>query len=102
MANTDHIEERLLAYIYPRKPETEDQENAFYRAVDAQAEFEADNAANGLQGNVTSFSNDGVSVQFAQGRTAPSYTVDTISPAAWSILRNAGLIVYSLPTARKP
>lgn len=101
MANTDYIRERLLAYIYPRKPDTEDQAEALDRAVAAQAAFEDSVGLDAVPGNVTSVSNDGVSMHFAYGKSAPSYTSDTISPVAWSIMRNAGLITYALPTARK-
>lgn len=96
------IKERLLAYILPRKPETEDQIAALEQAAEAQEAFEIASGVADLPGNVAAVSNDGVSVTFAQGNAVPSYTKDTISPVAWSILRNAGLIVYTLPTARKP
>lgn len=97
----DGIRERILAYIAPRAPETETQQTALDRAVQAQLDYEA-NGFGGVAGNVASMSNDGVSVSFAQGTSAPSYTKDSISPVAWSLLRNAGLIAYSLPTAKKP
>jgi len=96
------VRQRLLAYILPRRPQTEAQETALSLAVEAQVEFEAVNGLSGLPGNVSAISNDGVSMTFIRGGTAPDYTRDTISPAAWSILRNTGLIAYALPTARKP
>lgn len=106
--DTKYIEERLRAYILPRKPTTADEESAFYRAVDAQIAYETANGAGqlglgALPGNVASISNDGVSMTF-QGSAAAQdgYSRDTLSPAAWAILRNAGLIAYTLPTARKP
>ena len=97
----DGVRARLLAYIAPRKPETETQEDALEKAIAAQLDYEA-NGFGGVAGNVASMSNDGVSVSFAQGTSAPSYTKDSICPVAWSLLRNAGLIAYSLPTAKKP
>ena len=96
------VRQRLLAYILPRRPETTDQEYAMEKAVEAQLAFETALGFNDVPGNVSALSNDGVSVTFAQGKSAPTYTTDTISPVAWSFLRNAGLIAYTLPTARKP
>ena len=95
------VRERLLAYILPRRPATQAQQAALENAVEAQIAYEDENGVSGLPGNIAAYSNDGVSMTFAQGRSAPTYTSDTISPVAWSILRNAGLIAYSLPTARK-
>lgn len=95
------VRERLLAYILPRRPKTEAQNEALYKAVEVQVAFEADMGLSGMPGNIAAYANDGVSMTFIQGKTAPTYTSDTISPVAWSILRNAGLIAYSLPTTRK-
>ena len=92
------IRARLLAYIQPRKPATETQETALEQAVEAQLDYEAAGFG-GVAGNIASMSNDGVSVSFTQGSASPSYTRDTISPVAWSLLYNAGLIAYTLPTA---
>lgn len=94
----DDIEQRLLAYILPRKPRTSEQEEAMEDAVEAQLAYEREAGLSGVPGNVSSMSNDGVSVTFT-GNIA-QLTDDTISPTAWAILRNAGLIGYSLPTAR--
>lgn len=102
-ANLEYIEQRLRAYILPRRPETEAQEEALENAVAAQAEYEEAGGLGELPGNVASVSNDGVSVTFLAGTASQSgYTRETLSPAAWAYLRNAGLIAYSLPTARKP
>lgn len=102
MSNTDGVRERLLAYILPRRPTTEAQEDALERAVAVQAEYDAATGMEGVPGNVAAYTIDDVSVTFAAGQSSPTYTKDTISPVAWSILRNAGLIAYALPTARKP
>lgn len=102
-ANLMHIRERLLAYILPRRPETEAQEGALAAAVAAQAAYEDAAGLGDLPGNVASVSNDGVSMTFTTGAAAQTgYSRETLSPAAWAILRNAGLIAYALPTARKP
>lgn len=102
MANTDYIEERLLAYIYPRRPSTSAQEDALDRAVTAQAAFEDAAGVGDVPGGVASMANDGVSLTFREGANGAGYSRETLSPAAWSILRNAGLIAYVLPTAKKP
>lgn len=100
---TDNIEERLRAYLLPRKPVTADELSALSRAVDAQAAFEASSGLGDLPAGVQSVKNDGLSVTFREGGSGGSgYTRDTISPVAWAILRNAGLIRYDLPTAKKP
>lgn len=96
------VRQRLLAYILPRKPVTDAQEEALEDAIEAQMAYENEAGFSGVPGNVASMTNDGVSVTFTQGRASPTYTSETISPVAWSILRNAGLIAYTLPTARKP
>lgn len=102
-ANTQYIEERLRAYILPRRPETAAQEAALQSAVTAQAAFEDANGMGDMPGNVASVKNDGMSMTFRQGyAVADGYTRETISPTAWAYLRNAGLIAYELPTARKP
>ena len=84
-------------------PETEAQIRALADAVEAQADYESASGIAELPGNVASVTNDGVSMTFVQGRAGGSgYTRETISPAAWAFLRNAGLIAYALPTAKKP
>jgi len=98
----DDVEQKLLAYILPRKPVTDAQEEAMEDAIEAQMAYENAAGFSGVPGNVASMTNDGVSVTFTQGRASPTYTSETISPVAWSILRNAGLIAYTLPTARRP
>lgn len=101
--NRAYVEERLRAYILPRRPETYAQQAAFLLAVDAQVDYEEASGLGGLPGNVASVSNDGVSMTFSTAASAQDgYTRDTICPAAWAYLRNAGLIAYALPTARKP
>ena len=100
--NENYIRERLLAYILPRRPETAEQETALENAAAAQAAYEAAGGVDGIAGNVASVSNDGVSVTFKDTANQTGYTRETMSPAAWAILRNAGLIAYALPTAKRP
>lgn len=96
------VRERLLAYIHPRVPQTKAQEDALDDAVEVQVEYERANGMDSVPANVASVSNDGVSMTFRDSAGASGYTRETISPVAWSILRNAGLIAYALPTARRP
>ena len=102
ITHAEGVRERLLAYIAPRKPETIMQTNAMNSATEAQVDYEVANGLLNIPGNVISVTNDGVSMAFAVGSAAPAYTRDTICPVAWSLLRNAGLIAYNLPTAKKP
>lgn len=99
---TEGIEHRLRAYILPRKPVTSEQIEAFDLAVEAQLAYETDSGLEDVPNAVTEFSLGDFSATLAEDARYPAYTRQTISPVAWSILRNAGLIVYSLPTARKP
>ena len=103
MEHYDAVRERLLAYILPRRPQTQAQDDALALAVAAQTEFEEASGLGDLPGGVASVTNDGVSVVFRDGgQNSTGYSRDTLSPTAWSILRNAGLIAYDLPTARRP
>lgn len=100
--NEDYVRERLLAYIYPRAPATQTEQDAFDEAVDAQVEYETANEGLAMPYGVASASNDGVSVTFDSGRvSAAVYTVHTICPAAYAYLFNAGLIRHSMPVARR-
>lgn len=101
-ASAAYVAERLLAYILPRRPETEEQVRAFNDAVAAQEAYEQESGAGDFPAGVRSFTLGDFSATLADGSRWPAYTRDTISPAAWAILRRAGLIVYVLPTARKP
>jgi len=98
----DAIAHRLRAYILPRKPVTADQVEAFDLAVEAQMDYEAESGIDGIPGAVNDFTIGDFKATLTEDARYPAYTRQTISPVAWSILRNAGLIAYSLPTARKP
>lgn len=101
MTTTEGICERLLAYISPRRPETEAQEAALLQAVEAQEAYEAASGLGGVPGSVRSFSIGDFSASLSDTARGPAYTMETISPVAWSVLYNAGLIAYTLPTARR-
>lgn len=90
---------RLLAYIAPVTPHTIDEWTAFGNAVNAQIASEAQNGPYFVSGPVKSISDDGMTVTFTEAARGPEYTQETVCPAAWAYLRNAGLIRRDLPTA---
>ena len=100
--NSDYVRERLTAYIYPRAPSDEAQEEAFENAVNAQVEYESENETIAAPPGVAAISNDGVSVSFESSRvTGGAYSIHTIAPEAYAYLYNAGLIRHTLPVARR-
>lgn len=100
--NSDYVRERLIAYIYPRTPSDEAQEEAFENAVNAQVEYESENETIAAPPGVAAISNDGVSVSFESSRvTGGAYSIHTIAPSAYAYLYNAGLIRHTLPVARR-
>ena len=102
MADHDSgVRERLKAYLLPRRVQTEDEAAAFERAVAAQVEYECGTGMEDMPEGVRSFAIGDFSATLSAGGRGPAYTKDSISPVAWSILRNAGLIGYAWPTARR-
>ena len=100
--NSDYVRERLTAYIYPRAPSNDAQNEAFENAVNAQVEYESENETIAAPSGVEAISNDGVSVSFEASRvTGGAYSIHTIAPAAYAYLYNAGLIRHALPVARR-
>lgn len=98
----DAVRERLTAYIYPNKARTLAQQDAFEEAVEAQVEYETENPMNSMLSGAVSVSNDGMSVSYAsQGGRSAMYTQATVSPAAYAILFNAGLLRSAIPRARR-
>ena len=100
MEQREQIAERLRAYIHPNRATTEEQEEAFDKAVDAQLAYEADQDVASLPGSVQSLSIGSYSVTMAEP-AGGAYTQATICPAAWAILFNAGLLARKLPVARR-
>lgn len=99
--NAEHVRERLTAYIYPRQPTTDEQEAAFLKAVQAQVDYEsAFDGEDALPPGVSSFSIGNYSVTAETAQSA-DYTQQTICPAAYAYLFNAGLIRHTLPVARR-
>ncbi len=100
MDEREQIEARLRAYIHPNTPEGAEQEAAFDDAVDAQLEYEQQGGGEGLPPGVASLSVGNYSVTMAEPGNA-AYTQASLCPAAWAILRNAGLLRRALPVAQR-
>lgn len=100
-AGTEYIVQRLMAYILPRQPTTEEQAQAFNAAVLAQEAYEAQFEESTLPASVTGVTIGNTTVSLDDRRFS-AYTEKTISPAAHAILLNAGLLRRTLPTARRP
>lgn len=99
----DSVRARLTAYIAPITPETAAQKEAFEYAVAAQVDFES-TQVQGIPAGAQSYSmsNDGVSVSITYAGSGAGYTEQTLSPYAWAVLKNAGLIKKgSIPVARR-
>ena len=100
MNDRGHIQERLRAYIPPNTVKTAEQKEAFDSAVDAQLAYEAAHDLGEIPGNVRGFSIGGYSVTMDEG-AGGAYTLATLSPVAWAILFNAGLLRHALPVAKR-
>lgn len=97
------VRARLTAYIAPNQPETSAQKAAFEEAVGAQAEYESAQMQ-GVPAGAQSYSmsNDGVSVSVTYAGAGAGYSEQTLSPYAWALLKNAGLLRKgAIPTARR-
>lgn len=100
------VEERLKAFIFPNTPVTEEELEAFGRAVYVEAEHEKQmEEASGseeihLPNGVSSFSIGHFSMSFAgKGyQNGAVLTKDTICPTAYSILLRAGLLYRGVVT----
>ena len=99
MGERERIAERLRAYIRPNEAETEAQQAAFERAVDAQLEWEQRGGGE-LPLGVTSLSIGSYSVTAAEASGA-ACTRANLSPAAWAVLTNAGLLARAWPVAQR-
>lgn len=99
-ADYESVEARLKAYIAPNAPQTSEQNDAFEQAVEAQAEYESA-AGGGIPEGVQAFSIGDFSATMAGASGGSGYTRATLSPHAWAILFNAGLIRHAMPVARR-
>ena len=95
------VRERLTAYLLPRRAESAAELAAFERAVAAQVEYEQRAGLGDVPEGVKSFSIGDFSATLGEGGQGAGYTRETLSPVAWSILKNAGLIGHAWPTARR-
>ena len=95
------VRERLTAYLLPRRGESAAELAAVERAVAAQVEYEQRAGLGDVPEGVKSFSIGDFSATLGEGGQGASYTRETLSPVAWSILKNAGLIGHAWPTARR-
>lgn len=99
----DSVEARLKAYIAPNTPRTNAQKQVFELAVEAQVEYESAQMQ-GIPAGAQSYSmsNDGVSVSVTYAGAGAGYSEQTLSPYAWALLKNAGLLRRgAIPTARR-
>ena len=91
------VRERLRARIAPNAPEDEAQAEAFDRAVEAQAAFEA------REGEALAAARRGVR-SFTIGSYSESRGAgdgDVLCPLARALLANAGLLRRGMPAARR-
>ena len=101
--NYESVQARLTAYIAPNTPVTQAQKQAFGEAVKVQAEYESAQMQ-GIPAGAQSYSmsNDGVSVSVTYAGAGAGYSEQTLSPYAWALLKNAGLLRKgAIPTARR-
>lgn len=95
------VRERLTAYIFPAVPRGKKQSDAFEEAVQVQYEYESRSDTSSIPDGVASFSIGDFSATMTSDSRSAAYTQATISPHAWAILKNAGLLRSGIPTARR-
>lgn len=93
------MEERLYAYILPNEPKTPEQQSAFDEAVDAQLAFERQGDER-LPPGVESLTIGSYSLR-ASASAGAADSGASLCPAAWALLRNAGLLRRTLPVAQR-
>lgn len=101
-ALVESVTERLKAYIHPNVAQSEEQETAFQKAVQYQAEYEASHAdaLDIAQRGVQSFSSGNYSETYFT-RQSGEYAASTLCPASYAVLFNAGLLRRDMPVARR-
>lgn len=98
----ESVEARMTAYIAPNTPRTKAQQEAFELAVDAQVEYEKAEQSSGIPTGVDSFKLGDFSAEMKAASASSAYTRDTLSPYAWALLHNAGLLRRgAIPVARR-
>ena len=96
----DSVEERLRAYMWPNRAQTEEEEEALERAIDAQLAYESGGDLANLPAGTAAFSIGNYSVTLREAAGA-ALTQNNICPAAWAILYNAGLLRRRWPVAKR-
>ncbi len=97
----DDVRALLTAYIARNKVKTDAQAEAFENAVAAQMEYmEANAEFLQIPKDVTGFSIGNYSVTRNSDGGA-GFTANTICPAAWAYLYNAGLLRREWPIAKR-
>ena len=102
MACVEIVTERLKAYIHPNVAQSDEQKEAFLKAVQYQVEYEASHAdaLDIVQRGVQSFSSGNYSETYFT-RKAGEYAASTLCPASYATLFNAGLLRRGMPVARR-
>ena len=90
------MESRMLTFIFPNHPRTEEEQEAFDKAVELQIAYErslAECTGNiDLPAGTKSFSIGNFSMSFEDGTFSTLLTKRSISPAAYGILLQVGLL----------
>ena len=88
--------EKIMGFIFPNTPRSEDEITAFIRSVTLQYEHEATRLQSmndsGIPEGVTSFRIGDFSMSFEDGTNSAALTMKTICPAAYGVLLRAGLL----------
>lgn len=97
-AETELMEERMRMFIFPNEPRTEEQTEAFNKAVSFQIAHEKSQAeqTGDIPSGTTSFRISDFSMTFEEGANASGLTRKTICQAAYSVLLRAELLYRGL------
>lgn len=99
MTDREQVEARLLAYIRPNEVSTAEERAAFDAAAEAQLAWER-RGGEELPPGVESLTIGSYSVK-RSGDGSAVCSLSSLSPAAWAILTNAGLLRRTLPQAKR-
>lgn len=92
------MEDRMRLFIFPNDPQTEDETEAFSKAVSYQIAHEKSIAENfgDIPEGVEAFKIGDFSMNFGEGVNGSGLTHKTICQAAYSVLLRAGLLYRGL------
>ena len=97
---TAMMEDRMRLFIFPNDPQTEDETEAFSKAVSYQIAHEKSLAEQygdiGIPDGTTGFKIGDFSMTFEEGVNGSGLTHKTICQAAYSVLLRAGLLYRGL------